>query len=43
MTKVKKHRAEGSGLAIDSTIEQNINISKYKTLSSNRYIKLPKD
>ena len=38
-----KAHAERSGWTIDSVMEQNINISKYKPLYGSSYIKLPKD
>ena len=42
MKKVRRYQAEDSGWTIDSMIEQNINISKYKPLSCSSSIKLPK-
>ena len=43
MSKIWKYHAEGSGWNIDSVIEQNISISKFKPLSGSSYIKLPKE
>ena len=39
---IQKSLEKGSGYIIDLVIDQNINISKYKSLSGNNYIKLPK-
>ena len=43
MTKTKKYQAEGSGWSTASMIEQNINVSKYKSLSGSNYINLLKE
>ena len=40
MTKVQKYQVKGSGWTMYSVREQNISISKYKSLSSSSYIKL---
>ena len=37
MTKTGKHQGEGSGWTFDSGMEKNINISKYKNLSTRKY------
>ena len=42
MTKIRNYQPEFSGWTINSVIEKNINISKYKTLSGSSYIKLSK-
>ena len=41
--KARKYQAESSGWTIDSVIEQNIDVSKYKPLSGSNCIKLPKE
>ena len=41
--KKKKYQTEVSGWTIDSAIEQNLNVSKYKPLSVSSYIRLPKE
>ena len=43
MTKILKYQAEGLGWTIYLVIEQNINILKYKSLSSSNDINLPKE
>lgn len=43
LKKIQKYQTKGSGCTIDSVIERNINTSKYKPLSGNRYIKFPKE
>ena len=43
MKKIWKYYSEGSGWTIDSVIEQNIDISRYKLLSGSNYIKFPKE
>ena len=41
--KTRKYEAEDSIWSIDSVIEQNINVSKKKSLGSSPYIKLWKE
>ena len=43
MIKIQKHQAEGLCWIINSVIEKNINISKYKPLSGSSYIKISKE
>ena len=43
VTKLRKYQAEGSGCTIDSVIEQNICVWKYKPLIASMYIKLSKE
>ena len=43
MTIIWRHQAKGPGWTTDSVIKQNIDVSKYKTISGSSYIKLPKE
>ena len=43
MTRIWKYQTEGSGWTIDSVMEQNINISRYKPLYGISYTKLSKE
>ena len=42
ISNIKKKIEKGLGYINDSVIDHNINISKYSTLASNCFIKLPK-
>ena len=42
MTKILKCQKEGSSWTIGLVIEQNMKVSKYKSLSGSSYIILPK-
>ena len=43
ISNIKKKLEKGLGYINDSVIDHNINISKYSTLASNCFIKLPKE